>query len=93
MNDVIERLGEEAKTLLDHRCTTIPKESLTLPGPDYVDRIFANSDRSNTVLRNLQGMFNHGRLRGTGYLPSCRSTRGIEPFCWSSSFAPNPIYF
>ena len=92
MNDVIERLGEEAKTLLDHRCTTIPKESLTLPGPDYVDRIFANSDRSNTVLRNLQGMFNHGRLGGTGYLSILPVDQGIEHSA-GASFAPNPIYF
>lgn len=92
MNDVIERLGEEAKTLLDHRCTTIPKESLTLPGPDYVDRIFVNSDRSNTVLRNLQGMFNHGRLGGTGYLSILPVDQGIEHSA-GASFAPNPIYF
>ncbi len=92
MNDVIERLGEEAKILLDHRCTTIPKESLTLPGPDYVDRIFASSDRSNTVLRNLQGMFNHGRLGGTGYLSILPVDQGIEHSA-GASFAPNPIYF
>ena len=92
MNDVIERLGEEAKTLLDHRCATIPKESLTLPGPDYVDRIFVNSDRSNTVLRNLQGMFNHGRLGGTGYLSILPVDQGIEHSA-GASFAPNPIYF
>ncbi len=92
MNDVIERLGEEAKTLLDHRCTTIPKESLTLPGPDYVDRILVNSDRSNTVLRNLQGMFNHGRLGGTGYLSILPVDQGIEHSA-GASFAPNPIYF
>ncbi len=92
MNDVIERLGEEAKTLLDHRCTTIPKESLTLPGPDYVDRIFINSDRSNVVLRNLQCMFNHGRLGGTGYLSILPVDQGIEHSA-GASFAPNPIYF
>ncbi len=92
MNDVIERLGEEAKTLLDHRCTTIPKESITLPGPDYIDRIFINSDRSNTVLRNLQGMFDHGRLGGTGYLSILPVDQGIEHSA-GASFAPNPIYF
>ncbi|MBI5024342.1 MAG: class I fructose-bisphosphate aldolase [Candidatus Omnitrophica bacterium] len=92
MNDVIERLGEEAKILLDHRCTTIPKESLTLPGPDYVDRIFVNSDRPNTVLRNLQGMYNHGRLGGTGYLSILPVDQGIEHSA-GASFAPNPIYF
>ena len=92
MNDVTERLGEEAKTLLDHRCTTIPKESLTLPGPDYVDRVFVHSDRSNVVLRNLQGMFNHGRLGGTGYLSILPVDQGIEHSA-GASFAPNPIYF
>ncbi len=92
MNDVIERLGEEAKTLLDHRCTTIPKESLTLPGPDYVDRTFVHSDRSNVVLRNLQCMFNHGRLGGTGYLSILPVDQGIEHSA-GASFAPNPIYF
>ena len=92
MNDVIERLGDQAKTLLDHKCTTVPKESLTLPGPDYVDRVFAHSDRSNTVLRNLQGMFDHGRLSGTGYLSILPVDQGIEHSA-GASFAPNPIYF
>ena len=92
MNDVIERLGDEAKTLLDHRCTTVPKESLTLPGPDYVERVFVHSDRSNTVLRNLQGMFDHGRLGGTGYLSILPVDQGIEHSA-GASFAPNPIYF
>lgn len=92
MSDVLERLGEEAKTLLDHKCTTVPKESLTLPGPDYVDRVLAHSDRSNTVLRNLQGMFDHGRLGGTGYLSILPVDQGIEHSA-GSSFAPNPIYF
>ncbi len=92
MNDVIERLGEEAKALLDHRCTTIPKESLTLPGPDYIDRIFVNSDRSNVVLRNLQSVFSHGRLGGTGYLSILPVDQGIEHSA-GASFAPNPIYF
>ncbi len=92
MNDVIDRLGEEAKTLLEHRCTTIPKENLTLPGPDYIDRALVQSDRSNTVLRNLQGMFNHGRLAGTGYLSILPVDQGIEHSA-GASFAPNPIYF
>ena len=92
MNDVIDSLGEEAKTLLEHRCTTIPKENLTLPGPDYIDRALVQSDRSNTVLRNLQGMFNHGRLAGTGYLSILPVDQGIEHSA-GASFAPNPIYF
>ena len=68
MSKVSEILGNDAKHLLDHKCITIPKESLTLPGPDYTDRVFINSDRPNNVLRNLAGMFNHGRLSGTGFL-------------------------
>jgi fructose-bisphosphate aldolase, class I len=92
MNDVIDRLGEEARTLLEHRCTTIPKETLTLPGPDYIDRVLVQSDRSNTVLRNLQWMFNHGRLTGTGYLSILPVDQGIEHSA-GASFAPNPIYF
>lgn len=92
MNDVMERLGEQAKTLLEHRCTTIPKEALTLPGPDYIDRVFAHSDRPNNVLRNLQGMFDHGRLGGTGYLSILPVDQGIEHSA-GASFAPNPIYF
>ncbi|MBI5150840.1 MAG: class I fructose-bisphosphate aldolase [Candidatus Omnitrophica bacterium] len=92
MNDVIDRLGEEAKTLLEHRCTTIPKETLTLPGPDYIDRVLVQSDRSNTVLRNLQWMFDHGRLAGTGYLSILPVDQGIEHSA-GASFAPNPIYF
>lgn len=92
MSDVLERLGEEAKTLLNHKCTTIPKESITLPGPDYMDRVFIHSDRSNVVLRNLQSMFDHGRLGGTGYLSILPVDQGIEHSA-GASFAPNPIYF
>ncbi len=92
MNDIIERLGEESKSLLEHRCVTIPKDSLTLPGPDYVDRVFVGSDRSNTVLRSLQWMFNSGRLAETGYLSILPVDQGIEHSA-GASFAPNPIYF
>ena len=72
---IIELLGDEAKSLLDHICNTVKKEDLHLPGPDFVDRVMAASDRSGNVLRNLQSMFDHGRLAGTGYLsilPRCR---------------------
>lgn len=92
MNDVIERLGSEARSLLEHRCTTIPKDSLTLPGPDFVDRVFVYSDRSNRVLCHLQSLFNHGRLAGTGYLSILPVDQGIEHSA-GASFAPNPIYF
>ena len=92
MNNVLDRVGEDVKNLLEHRCTTIPKKGLTLPGPDYVDRIFVHSDRSNTVLRNFQGMYNSGRLAGTGYLSILPVDQGIEHSA-GASFAPNPIYF
>lgn len=92
MNNIPEMLGKDGKSLLEHQCKTIPKESLHLPGPDFVDRIFVPSDRSNTVLRNLQNFFNHGRLAGTGYLSILPVDQGIE-HSGGASFAPNPIYF
>jgi len=92
MSDVIQHLGDAAKDLLEHQCKTIPKDTITLPGPDYVDRVFINSDRSNEVLRNLQSMYDHGRLGGTGYLSILPVDQGIEHTA-GASFAPNPIYF
>ena len=89
---IVEILGDEVKYLLDHKCATISKDDLHLPGPDYVDRIFLHSDRSNSVLRNLQAVFNHGRLAGTGYLSILPVDQGIEHSA-GASFAPNPIYF
>lgn len=85
-------LGADAEALLGHSCTTIPKESLHLPGPDFVDRIFAASDRPIPVLRNLQAIYDHGRLGGTGYLSILPVDQGIEHSA-GASFAPNPIYF
>ncbi len=85
-------LGAEAAELLNHRCRTIPKESLHLPGPDFVDRIFAGSDRSARVLTSLQSLFDHGRLRGTGYVSILPVDQGIEHSA-GASFAPNPAYF
>lgn len=92
MSKVIDYLGDQAKDLLEHTCQTIPKETITVPSGDYVDQIFVNSDRSNTVLRNLQAMYGHGRLGGTGYLSILPVDQGIEHTA-GSSFAPNPIYF
>jgi class I fructose-bisphosphate aldolase len=92
MERIDDILGKEAKYLLDHRCKTIPKENLHLPGPDFVDRIFVPSDRANPVLRNLEMIFNHGRLAGTGYLSILPVDQGIEHSA-GASFAPNPIYF
>ncbi|NQT32982.1 MAG: class I fructose-bisphosphate aldolase [Candidatus Omnitrophica bacterium] len=85
-------LGEEAAYLLDHGCVTIPQEELHLPGPDHVDNIFSISDRSEKVISNLKRMFNHGRLKGTGYLSILPVDQGVEHSA-GASFAPNPIYF
>jgi class I fructose-bisphosphate aldolase len=85
-------LGDEAENLLGHQCQTIPQAMLHLPGPDFVDRIFAPSDRPVAVLRSLQQMFDHGRLGGTGYLSILPVDQGIEHTA-GASFAPNPIYF
>ena len=87
-----EILGEDARDLLDHKCQTVPKEQLHLPGPDFVDRVVKDSDRSVRVLRNLESMFAHGRLARTGYLSILPVDQGIEHTA-GASFAPNPIYF
>ena len=68
MTDIIGLLGSDADGLLQHVCKGIPKSSLHLPGPDFVDRIVAPGDRPPAVMRSLQQMFDHGRLAGTGYL-------------------------
>jgi class I fructose-bisphosphate aldolase len=85
-------LGAEAEYLLDHQCKTIPNNVLHLPGPDFVDRVFMHTDRSINVLRNLQQLFDHGRLAGTGYVSILPVDQGIEHTA-GASFAPNPIYF
>lgn len=90
--DVEALLGADARTLLDHKCTTVPKETLHLPGPDFVDRIWVNSDRPIPVLRSLAHLFNHGRLAGTGYMSILPVDQGIEHSA-GASFAPNPVYF
>ncbi|MDZ7332375.1 MAG: class I fructose-bisphosphate aldolase [candidate division KSB1 bacterium] len=87
-----EYLGAEASYLLDYECKGIKKESLHLPGPDFVDRVFIESDRPVAVLRNLQLIFNTGRLAKTGYLSILPVDQGIEHSA-GASFAPNPIYF
>jgi class I fructose-bisphosphate aldolase len=92
MSKVIDLLGKDAKSLLEHKCKTIPKESLTLPGPDFVDRIFIHSDRNNNVLQKLSWLYHHGRLRGTGYMSILPVDQGIEHSA-GASFAPNPEYF
>jgi fructose-bisphosphate aldolase, class I len=87
-----EILGDEAAGLLEHRCQTVPKDQLYLPGGDFVSRVWKDSDRPTRVLRNLQAMFDFGRLAGTGYLSILPVDQGIEHTA-GSSFAPNPIYF
>lgn len=89
---VTELLGADAAKLLEHRSSTIPKDRLHLPGPDFVDRIWQQSDRSNQVLRNLQTLFGTGRLANTGYLSILPVDQGIEHSA-GASFAPNPEYF
>jgi class I fructose-bisphosphate aldolase len=85
-------LGQEAEPLLTYTCKGFAKESLHLPGPDFLDRIFIPSDRPINVLRSLAAMLNHGRLAGTGYLSILPVDQGIEHTA-AASFAPNPIYF
>jgi fructose-bisphosphate aldolase, class I len=87
-----ELLGSEAETLLNHVSKTIPKEYLALPGGDFVDRVWKDSDRTPAVLRSLQTLTDNGRLRGTGYLSILPVDQGIEHSA-GASFAPNPQYF
>ena len=87
-----EILGADAAGLLEHQCKTIPKENLHLPGPDYVDRAHAASDRPTRVLSSLQSLLDHGRLGGTGYVSILPVDQGIEHSA-GASFAPNPMYF
>lgn len=91
INKIVELLGNESDSLLNYTAK-FPKESLHLPGADFVDRIFIQSDRNINVLRSLQTIFNHGRLAGTGYMSILPVDQGIEHSA-GASFAPNPIYF
>jgi class I fructose-bisphosphate aldolase len=90
--DLESLLGDDAESLLTHVSKGIPKESITLPGPDFLDRSFVGSDRSPQVLRNLGSLYNHGRLSGTGYVSILPVDQGIE-HSGAASFAPNPAYF
>jgi len=89
--DTVALLGDEAESLLAHDSKGIPKEDLTLPGPDFVDRVFTQSDRSPQVLRNLQALYGSGRLGGSGYVSILPVDQGIEHSA-AASFAPNPAY-
>lgn len=92
MSKVIEILGSKADGLLNHTCKTITKESIHLPGADFVDRIFQISNRNPQVLRSLNQLYNTGRLSNTGYMSILPVDQGIEHSA-GASFAPNPIYF
>lgn len=89
---IVDLLGNDADDLLNHKCKTVPKENLHLPGPDFVDRTMLVSDRSPNVMRHMQLLFNTGRLSGTGYMSILPVDQGIE-HSGGASFAPNPIYF
>jgi class I fructose-bisphosphate aldolase len=90
--DLHALLGADADSLLTHSCSGVPKDSLTLPGPDFIDETFAISDRTPNVLRNLGLLYNSGRLAGSGYISILPVDQGIE-HSGAASFAPNPAYF
>ena len=92
LDRIIELLGEDAEGLLSFDSPKISKDRLCLPGPDWVDRAFAQSDRPTPVLRSLQTLLNHGRLAGTGNVSILPVDQGIE-HSGGASFAPNPDYF
>jgi class I fructose-bisphosphate aldolase len=92
MTDIVSLLGKDADQLLGHVCKGIPKESIHLPGPDFVDRVFSATDRKPMVLRNMQALLGNGRLANTGYVSILPVDQGIEHTA-GASFAPNPIYF
>src|SRR5499426_4365749 len=92
ITEIENLLGEASQNLLNHECRTISRNLLHLPGPDFIDRVLINSDRPISVLRNLQSLFNHGRLKGTGYLSILPVDQGVEHSA-GASFAPNPEYF
>ena len=89
---IIELIGKENQTLLTHKCTTVAKENLHLPSPDFIDKIFVGSNRNIQTLRSLHQVFNTGRLAGTGYVSILPVDQGIEHSA-GASFAPEPIYF
>src|SRR5690606_26763716 len=90
--DLHALLGNEAESLLSHTCTGIPRSMLHAPGPDFIDRVLMESNRSPRVLGSLQALFNHGRLAGTGYLSILPVDQGVEHSA-GASFSVNPIYF
>ncbi len=87
-----ELLGKEGEKLLTYKSKTFPKENLNLPGPDFIDRVFTNTNRTVQTLKNLNSIFNSGRLSGTGYLSILPVDQGVEHSA-GASFSPAPIYF
>ena len=92
LNTIEKSLGDKAKYYLEHQCKTISKDLLHLPGPDFIDTVVTNSDRSPRVLLSLQTIFNSGRLAGTGYVSILPVDQGIEHTA-GASFAANPLFF
>ncbi|HEY5873720.1 MAG TPA: class I fructose-bisphosphate aldolase, partial [Ilumatobacteraceae bacterium] len=92
LDRIVESLGGDADNLLSYTCKGVPRDTIMLPGPDFIDRAMVQTDRSPTVLRNLASLYGHGRLAGTGYLSILPVDQGIEHSA-AASFAPNPLYF
>jgi class I fructose-bisphosphate aldolase len=91
VSKIIDLLGDKAQTLLNHKCA-VDRSTLTLPGPDYLDTVWRESDRNNRVLGSLHALYNHGNLAGTGYISILPVDQGIEHSA-GASFSPNPMYF
>lgn len=92
MDRIIDLLGKEAEYYLNHTCKTIDKQSIHIPGPDVIDRVWTDSDRNLPTLNSMQALYGHGRLANTGYVSILPVDQGIEHSA-GASFAPNPIYF
>jgi class I fructose-bisphosphate aldolase len=92
LQKITELLGKDADSLLNHKCATVTKEQIHHPGPNFIDRTFALSNRNPQVLRNLQAIYGHGRLANTGYVSILPVDQGVEHSA-GASFAPNPLYF
>jgi class I fructose-bisphosphate aldolase len=90
--DIAALLGDDADSLLTHVSKGISRDELTVPGPDFLDRVFTTTDRSPQVMRSLASVYGHGRLGGSGYLSILPVDQGIEHSA-GASFAPNPAYF
>jgi len=92
MTDIVNILADEATSILEHTCTGIPKSVIHAPGPDYIERVVTHKNRKPAVLRNLNALYNHGRLAGTGYMSLLPVDQGVEHSA-GASFAPNPAFF